>query len=178
MVDTEPAFPENILTTPANDLPVENEKCATSPCNIHGNPVYVNSTEQPWDDGTRHRIKFEGIDSTHLENALRARCHGSFIKDFVTDYVSGPEMVIDLTLAQKGYPGITSEQKFTCPCISDAVYDASGGAVTPKIDGWCAAESGIQGEEFRDATATKRRRRGLKPVVQRSPYSSFNYIKT
>ena len=124
-------------------MPTIDPACATQPCNIYGEPYYVESPNNPWQDGTdhmlRHRVIFQGWDpeagALRFFNALHDRCQQWPYNWQV--YKNGSQSVADFGLPswQKTapQPAIFDPGTVTdyCWCIAYALYDASVGITLP-----------------------------------------------
>ena len=127
------------LNLPSSDTSNQNPTCTNATCDIFSKPVYAISggvwTEKG-SPGDRHRIQFEGIQGPLLRQTLNDRCGQQNINNLQL-YNDGVLGVIDLNLrdrlAYAGEPGTRSP----CPCIADAVFEASGGAVVSSVNLWC-----------------------------------------
>ncbi|KAG8527258.1 uncharacterized protein KY384_008002 [Bacidia gigantensis] len=162
------------LALPATGNPTDNPTCNTEVCDIFVKPVYAISggvwTEKG-SPGDRHRIQFEGIDGKLLQSTLNDRCGQQNINNLqlYANASNTGQWVIDLNLpdrlAYANEPGTGSP----CPCIADAVFDASGGAVVSPVNLWCdstivfknTAEFPIEGPGSKLRRQSVRRKRDL-----------------
>ena len=125
-INTNPAPLAGSAASIATALPTLNPECATEVCDIYQHPYYATEPVPPWAEGgkdsLRHRVVFEGWSndsgSTRLFNSLEDRC-GKNPGNFQY-YANGTQSIADFDLPQD-----------RCWCVSDAIFDASGGIQLP-----------------------------------------------
>ena len=156
-IDTNP--PAVNASLPA-DLPTPNPECQAQPpevCDIYGHPYYATLPTLPWPEGgknsLRHRVVFEGWsdgpNAHRLFNSIEDRC-GQYPGNF-QQYPNGTQTVADFDLPDN-----------LCWCVSDAVFDASGGIQLPNEQSCPSGTTLKPGQEVNRIELRHLRERGLK----------------
>ena len=126
--------------------PTDNIACVNEICDIKGNPVYANAPKEPWTEtaGTeRHRVEFAGIDPQALEYAVYNRCGSAHVGNpqWWWEVSATPtHLIMDFDLPAQGVEYFDkNHMSDMCPCIVDALFDASGGILVAALNKWCSS---------------------------------------
>ncbi|KAL8724253.1 MAG: hypothetical protein Q9181_006907 [Wetmoreana brouardii] len=165
--------------------PAPNPLCDTVTCDIFDHPYYAKEGKNPsgqesyWhekDGYNRYQARWQGFSNdtaaTEFLKSLTDRCHTAPYN--FQAYMDGEEHVADFELP-------ASNTNSLCWCISDGVYDASGGIhVDPKT--WCGDQKTKSNEiEFGTVGGTpasdgELRRRGVESHDLKGEIGNFNIV--
>ena len=157
VINTNPAPLDASAASVAASTPTINPECATEVCDIFQNPYYATTPVAPWPEGgkdsLRHRIVYEGwapaTDSHRLFNSIEDRCGrppGNW-----QSYTNGTQNVCDFDLPEN-----------LCWCVSDAVFDASGGIQLPNAASCPSGTALKPGQQVNRIELRHLRERGVK----------------